>query len=43
MYDGEEKEIIIPLEADLIKCLNKLGINSKYLSEIPNELKLFSG
>jgi hypothetical protein len=42
VYDGEEKEIMIPLEADLLKCLEKLGINHKYLSKIPDELKSFS-
>jgi 23S rRNA-/tRNA-specific pseudouridylate synthase len=41
-YDGEEKEIMVPLEKDLLKCLEKLGINHKYLSKIPDELKLFS-
>ena len=33
---------MILLEADLLECLEKLGINHKYLSKIPDELKLFS-
>jgi hypothetical protein len=42
IYYGEEKEIMIPLEADLLRFLEKLGINHKYLRKIPDELKLFS-
>ena len=33
---------MIPLEADLLRCLDKLGVNHKYLRKIPDELKLFS-
>ena len=42
VYDGEVKEIMIPLEDTLLTCLEKLGINHKYLRKIPDELKLFT-
>lgn len=34
---------MISLEADLLKFLEKFGINHKYLRKPPDELKLFSG
>ena len=42
IYDGEVKEIMVPLEDDLLKCLEKLGINYNSLKKIPDELLSFS-